>query len=158
MESGVSAGLALGAEAAVKLNKLLQDTQTAMAWYGDYYDLFTAQTRCFWYGRRVSPVFVDKYEWKAVIGRCLDDCHRWIPNGDGECPWLHIYRAVSENRQKNTKMRSFSNSKKVPFTQKTASSLSYLGSISALPAANLDSWGLNSSGTGKWGKGQLHFN
>lgn len=103
MESGVSAGLALGAEAALKLNKLLQDTQTAKAWYGDYYDLFTAQTWCFWYGRRVSRVFVvDKYEWKAVIGRCLDDCHRWIPNGDGECSWLHIYWAVSENRQKKT--------------------------------------------------------
>lgn len=140
MESGVSASLALGAEAVVELDKLFQDKQIAKAWYGDYYDLFTGYAWTIWRGRRVFVV--DKNDWKSVIRECLKNCHRWIPNDTGECSWFHIYRAVCENRVKNSKLRRFSGLAVVPYTEKTVSHLSYIGYISSLPAANLDSWGL----------------
>lgn len=132
MESGVSAGLALGAEAVVKLNDLLRDTRTAQHLkLGVVITMISSLPRhgfffFFWYRRPVSRVFVvNKTEWKGVIGRCLDECYKWVPNGDGhgECSWLHIYRAISENRQKHTKMRRPSSQRDVPYTQKTNSSL-----------------------------------
>ncbi|EED14816.1 hypothetical protein TSTA_042880 [Talaromyces stipitatus ATCC 10500] len=84
MESGVSAALALGAEAVVKLNKLLKDTQTAKSWYGDFYDMFTSNQLCVWNGRQINRVFVvKKEEWVPVIRKCLDDCHRWLPHSNG---------------------------------------------------------------------------
>lgn len=160
MESGVSAGLALGAEAVIKLNDLLRNTRTAQAWHGDCYDLFTAQTWYFWCHRRVSSVsVVDKTEWKGVIGRCLDDCHNVflmvtdIVNAPG---FISIGRDLKID-QKNTKMRRFSGQRDVPYTRKTNSCLFIYWFYFLVACSQSGFLGLNSSGTGKWGKSQLYF-
>ncbi|EED23386.1 hypothetical protein TSTA_068130 [Talaromyces stipitatus ATCC 10500] len=139
MESGVSAALSLGAEAIKKLNGLLEDKQTAKAWYGDVYDLFTSNQWRFWNGRRINRVFVIKKEdWVPVI-------RKWLPHTNGECSWLHIYWAIHESRLKHNKfnkLRLYSGLLEIPYLESAMSSLSSIGSISSLPAANLDSWGL----------------
>lgn len=137
MDSAVSGGLAIGTEAIRMLNTWLETGEIARAWYGkEDYTKFTTRLSFLplnaFGSRTVSKVFtIKRDQWEQVIKACLPECGNWYQRRlDGECGWLPLYRAVRDSPSSGT------------FVEKARSSLSSIGTISSLPAARLDTWGL----------------
>ncbi|KAL2846159.1 hypothetical protein BJY01DRAFT_247336 [Aspergillus pseudoustus] len=148
MEAAAGVPIAVGIQALKILNGWLESKELAGAWYGPEADDFTStklsvkKIRRIITGRRlnVEKAFaVHRQQWPELIRNCLEKSHTWYSKRyDGECCWLPLYRSLRHNNTNNNR-----DSADVESILKPANSNpSFIATMSSLPAAHLDTWGL----------------
>jgi hypothetical protein len=149
METAANVPLAVGVHALKILNQWLENKEIAKAWYGSNVDEFTKtwstgsatlrnirETLSASPSTHVEKAFtIHNNQWPELIRKSLDKCHSWHDQRyDGECCWLPLYRVMKQNDN--------SSNNKNNVLKPANSNPSFIGTMSSLPAAHLEAWGL----------------
>ncbi|KAE8143632.1 hypothetical protein BDV38DRAFT_276716 [Aspergillus pseudotamarii] len=147
METAAGVPLAVGIQALKTLNQWLKNREIAEAWYGSDVDDFTKPITLAKVRRalsldemRVDMAFtIQGEQWTELIRKCLEKCYSWHnARYNGECCWLPLYRAMKQDRTSNNKKNNDGETVLKPAEKYP----SFIGTISSLPAAHLEAWGL----------------